>query len=202
LIGRLHGILRPFILRRLKSQVEKQLPGKTEHMVPCPLSPRQRVLYEEYMQRSDTKACLAGGNYVGIMNVVMQLRKVCNHPDLFEVRPIVSPFDVPAPVIRTGSLAAKMLDYDPFVHSATATASSLVQVLAFEHMSMWDASRVDTLKVTQTEMIRIAGLEGEPDKPPDDLPLLAKLRFGRTTSKSSQASMITAARTNQCGVAI
>eukprot|EP01044_Picomonas_judraskeda_P028653 COSAG03_NODE_9602_length_706_cov_1.457990_1_plen_201_part_10 len=159
LIGRLHGILRPFILRRLKSQVEQQLPGKTEHMVPCPLSPRQRVLYEEYMQRSDTKACLAGGNYIGIMNVVMQLRKVCNHPDLFEVRPIVSPFDVPAPVIRTGSLAAKVLDYDPFVTSATATASSLVQVLAFEHMSMWDASRADTLKVSQEDMVRIAGLE-------------------------------------------
>ena len=179
LIGRLHGILRPFILRRLKSQVEKQLPGKTEHMVPCPLSPRQRVLYEEYMQRSDTKQCLAGGNYIGIMNVVMQLRKVCNHPDLFEVRPIVSPFDVPAPRLSTGTLAATVLDYDPFVHTATATASSLVQVLAFEHMSMWDAGRGDALKVTQADMIKAAGLEGEPDEPPADLPLLAKLRFGR-----------------------
>ena len=33
-----------------------------------------------------------GANYMGMMNILMQLRKVCNHPDLFEPRPITSPF--------------------------------------------------------------------------------------------------------------
>eukprot|EP01047_Picozoa_sp_COSAG01_P023476 COSAG01_NODE_1421_length_10362_cov_10.007113_8_plen_1396_part_00 len=179
LVQRLHGILRPFILRRLKSQVEQQLPGKTEHMVPCPLSPRQRVLYEEYMQRSDTKACLAGGNYIGIMNVVMQLRKVCNHPDLFEVRPIVSPFDVPAPTVRAGALIPTIVDHDPFVHTAAATSSSLVQLLALEHISAYDAKRSRELELSCTSMLKVAGLDTEPAQPPEDLPLLAKLRFGR-----------------------
>ena len=35
LITRLHGIIRPFVLRRLKKDVEKQMPGKYEHIVKC-----------------------------------------------------------------------------------------------------------------------------------------------------------------------
>jgi SNF2 family DNA or RNA helicase len=41
LIGRLHGIIRPFVLRRLKKEVEKQMPGKYEHIVKTQLSRRQ-----------------------------------------------------------------------------------------------------------------------------------------------------------------
>ena len=49
LIRRLHKVLRPFLLRRLKCDVEKQLPKKYEHIVPCSLSKRQRLLYDEFM---------------------------------------------------------------------------------------------------------------------------------------------------------
>lgn len=50
-------------------------------------------LYEEFMARSSTRVALKkGGNYMGMMNVLMQLRKVCNHPDLFEPRSVVTPF--------------------------------------------------------------------------------------------------------------
>lgn len=49
LIRRLHKVLRPFLLRRLKCDVEKQLPKKYEHIVVCQLSKRQRYLYEEFM---------------------------------------------------------------------------------------------------------------------------------------------------------
>jgi E1A-binding protein p400 len=41
LINRLHGIIRPFVLRRLKVDVETQMPGKHEHIVKCQLSRRQ-----------------------------------------------------------------------------------------------------------------------------------------------------------------
>ena len=40
-IKRLHGIIRPFVLRRLKKDVETQMPGKFEHIVRCQLSRRQ-----------------------------------------------------------------------------------------------------------------------------------------------------------------
>lgn len=52
IVRRLHKVLRPFILRRMKSEVEKQLPQKYEHVVMCSLSKRQRFLYDEFMQRS------------------------------------------------------------------------------------------------------------------------------------------------------
>lgn len=95
LVDRLHNVLRPFILRRLKQDVEKQLPKKYEHVIRCRLSKRQRNLYEDFMASSDTQATLSSGNFLGLLNVLMQLRKVCNHPDLFEGRPIVSSFDMP-----------------------------------------------------------------------------------------------------------
>ena len=44
------------------------------------------------MHRSETRSSLSSGNMFAIINILMQLRKVCNHPDLFESRPIVSPF--------------------------------------------------------------------------------------------------------------
>ena len=45
------------------------------------------------MARSATRQALKkGGNFMGMMNVLMQLRKVCNHPDLFEPRSVITPF--------------------------------------------------------------------------------------------------------------
>jgi helicase SWR1 len=91
-VAKLHQLLRPFLLRRLKRDVEKDLPNKYEHLEFCSLSKRQRFLYDEFMTRSDTRKDLQSGNYHRIANILMQLRKVCNHPDLFEVRPIVTSF--------------------------------------------------------------------------------------------------------------
>ncbi|CAE6457974.1 unnamed protein product [Rhizoctonia solani] len=95
-IDKLHTVLRPYILRRLKCDVEQQLPAKHEHIVYCRLSKRQRYLYDEFMSRAQTKETLAGGNFLSIVNCLMQLRKVCNHPDLFEVRPILTSLAIPA----------------------------------------------------------------------------------------------------------
>ena len=76
LINRLHGIIRPFVLRRLKKDVETQLPGKFEHIVKCQLSRRQLFLYEEFMARSSTRQAMNKGSMMGMMSVLMQLRKV------------------------------------------------------------------------------------------------------------------------------
>nr|GAT49078.1 predicted protein [Mycena chlorophos] len=91
-VTKLHTVLRPYLLRRLKRDVEKELPKKYEHVVLCPLSKRQRFLYDEFMSRAQTRHALQSGVYLQIANILMQLRKVCNHPDLFEVRPIVTSF--------------------------------------------------------------------------------------------------------------
>ncbi|KAJ7108432.1 hypothetical protein C8R43DRAFT_962858 [Mycena crocata] len=93
-VTKLHLVLRPYLLRRLKRDVEKELPSKYEHLVLCPLSKRQRFLYDEFMSRAQTRDALQSGVYQKIANILMQLRKVCNHPDLFEVRPIVTSFSM------------------------------------------------------------------------------------------------------------
>lgn len=76
LVSRLHTVLRPFVLRRLKSEVATQMPKKFESVIMCRLSNRQRFLYEDFMSRSSTRQMLTGGNYMSMMNVLMQLRKV------------------------------------------------------------------------------------------------------------------------------
>lgn len=98
-VTKLHTVLRPYILRRLKVDVEKQMPAKYEHVVLCRLSKRQRFLYDGFMSRAQTKETLASGNYLSIINCLMQLRKVCNHPDLFETRPITTSFAMPKSAI-------------------------------------------------------------------------------------------------------
>ena len=95
IVAKLHRVLRPFLLRRLKADVEKQMPGKYEHVVYCKLSKRQRYLYDGFMSRAQTRETLASGNTFSIMNALMQLRKVCNHPDLFETRQITTSFAMP-----------------------------------------------------------------------------------------------------------
>ncbi|TVY53475.1 Helicase SWR1 [Lachnellula cervina] len=92
IISKLHQVLRPYLLRRLKADVEKQMPAKYEHVEFCRLSKRQRELYDSFLSREDTRGTLASGNYLSIINCLMQLRKVCNHPDLFLDRPIMTSF--------------------------------------------------------------------------------------------------------------
>jgi helicase SWR1 len=98
-VSRLHEVLRPYLLRRLKAEVEKQMPGKYEHVVYCKLSKRQRQLYDGFMGRASTKEILSSGNYMSIINCLMSLRKVCNHPDLFETRAIVTSMAMPRSVV-------------------------------------------------------------------------------------------------------
>lgn len=45
-------VLRPFLLRRIKVDVEKQMPKKYEHVVHCRLSKRQRFLYDDFMAQA------------------------------------------------------------------------------------------------------------------------------------------------------
>ncbi|KAJ7314111.1 hypothetical protein JRQ81_006047 [Phrynocephalus forsythii] len=114
LVKRLHKVLRPFLLRRVKVDVEKQMPKKYEHVIKCRLSKRQRYLYDDFMAQAATKETLATGHFMSVINILMQLRKVCNHPNLFDPRPIHSPFITEGICFRTASLVLHVLDDDPF----------------------------------------------------------------------------------------
>jgi ATP-dependent helicase STH1/SNF2 len=86
-IRRLHKVLRPFLLRRLKKDVEKDLPDKQERVIKCRFSALQTKLYKQLvthnkMAVSDGKGGKTGMR--GLSNMLMQLRKLCNHPFVFE----------------------------------------------------------------------------------------------------------------------
>ncbi|XP_073959810.1 LOW QUALITY PROTEIN: chromatin-remodeling ATPase INO80-like [Choristoneura fumiferana] len=103
-LSRLHMILKPFMLRRIKKDVENELSDKIEIMVHCPLTIRQKLLYIALKQKIKIEELLhftvgtESGHNVdknftsNLMNLVMQFRKVCNHPELFERRDVRSPF--------------------------------------------------------------------------------------------------------------
>ena len=146
IITRLHSVLRPFLLRRLKKDVEKQLPEKHEHVIKCRLSKRQRQLYEEYVAQTETKNVLASGNFMGIMNCLMQLRKVCNHPDLFEGRPIVSAFDMEPLSIQAPTLVAK----DQIELSSGRKNLDLLLLEQASQMSSWEKDAAELAEPRET----------------------------------------------------
>ncbi|XP_041642655.1 E1A-binding protein p400 isoform X2 [Cheilinus undulatus] len=86
LVIRLHRMIQPFILRRSKRDVEKQLPKKYEHILKCRLSSRQKSLYEDILTRPGAQEALKTGHFVSVLQVLMQLQRVCNHPELVAPR--------------------------------------------------------------------------------------------------------------------
>ncbi|XWS57208.1 hypothetical protein CRYUN_Cryun09bG0154400 [Craigia yunnanensis] len=143
-VDRLHNVLRPFILRRLKRDVEKQLPMKQEHVIYCRLSRRQRNLYEDFIASSETQATLASANFFGMIGVIMQLRKVCNHPDLFEGRPIVSSFDTGGINIQLSSSICSILSPGSFSTVDLKNLGILFTDLDFS-MTSWESDEVEAL---------------------------------------------------------
>ncbi|EPS60728.1 hypothetical protein M569_14074, partial [Genlisea aurea] len=82
-VQQLHKVLRPFLLRRLKSDVEKGLPPKKETILKVGMSQMQKHYYRALLQK-DLEVVNAGGERKRLLNIAMQLRKCCNHPYLFQ----------------------------------------------------------------------------------------------------------------------
>ncbi|KAF2151128.1 SNF2 family DNA-dependent ATPase domain-containing protein [Myriangium duriaei CBS 260.36] len=99
-LKRLHMILKPFMLRRVKKHVQKELGDKVEEDVFCDLTYRQRAYYTSlrnrisFMDLIEKAAVGDDQDTATLMNLVMQFRKVCNHPDLFERADITSPLSM------------------------------------------------------------------------------------------------------------
>ena len=90
IIRRLHKVLRPFLLRRLKKEVESQLPDKVEYVIKCDMSALQRHIYTHMQKKGILLTDGSENNRKGrggartLMNTIVQLRKICNHPFMFD----------------------------------------------------------------------------------------------------------------------
>jgi hypothetical protein len=85
---RLHARLRPFLLRRTKSQVAKELPSRSEEILLCEMSEAQARRYREELARAQQMVISASGFEVltrrrfAILQALTRLRQICCHPML------------------------------------------------------------------------------------------------------------------------
>ncbi|KAF9569693.1 hypothetical protein CPC08DRAFT_652613 [Agrocybe pediades] len=147
-LRRLHMILKPFMLRRVKRHVQNELSEKIEIDIYVDLSPRQRALYAGLLANVSVADLLEKAANIGdadsarsLMNLVMQFRKVCNHPELFERADVVAPFSF----CRYGK-SASMRDSD-FILLPYSTRSPIefsIPLLFYQDGGLFDIPSEDS----------------------------------------------------------
>ncbi|KAG8225258.1 hypothetical protein J437_LFUL006490 [Ladona fulva] len=117
-VKKLHDMLGPHMLRRLKADVLKNMPAKSEFIVRVELSPMQKKYYKYILTRNfEALNAKGGGQQVSLLNIMMDLKKCCNHPYLFPAAAQEAPtsvngtYEVSALVKASGKLVllSKML---------------------------------------------------------------------------------------------
>ncbi|KAG5648097.1 hypothetical protein DXG03_007132 [Asterophora parasitica] len=92
-LRRLHMILKPFMLRRVKRHVQNELSEKIEIDIYVSLSARQRALYNALLAHVSVADLLEKAANIGDADSARSLMNlVCNHPELFERADVVAPF--------------------------------------------------------------------------------------------------------------
>ncbi|XP_043222807.1 chromodomain-helicase-DNA-binding protein Mi-2 homolog isoform X1 [Amphibalanus amphitrite] len=119
-IKKLHEMLGPHMLRRLKADVLKNMPSKSEFIVRVELSAMQKKYYKYILTRNfeALNAKSGGGQQMSLLNIMMELKKCCNHPYLFSVASNEAPklpngmYETEAVTKSSGKLVllAKMLE--------------------------------------------------------------------------------------------
>lgn len=107
------------MLRRMKRDVEQEIAPKKEIELFCDMTYRQRVLYQRIKDKISTKDLfqLAENKQKmeNLMNLVMQFRKVCNHPDLFERQIGRNPYSFRE--LNVGVMAINIITNSPVVRT-------------------------------------------------------------------------------------
>ncbi|XP_057313137.1 SWI/SNF-related matrix-associated actin-dependent regulator of chromatin subfamily A member 5-like [Hydractinia symbiolongicarpus] len=130
LVQRLHAVLRPFLLRRLKSEVEKALLPKKEIRIFVGLSAMQRQWYTKLLMKDIDIVNGAGKtDRMRLLNILMQLRKCCNHPYLFDGAEPGPPYTTDQHLVDN---CGKLLVLDKLLFKLKETGS---RVLIFSQMT-------------------------------------------------------------------
>lgn len=134
----LRRLISPFLLRRSKSQVLKELPEKTEEVVQCEMTAAQRKAYRMILTSAEAEKARAnlsaGGkvDYANVLSVLTRLKQVCDHPRLADL---------------TSGKIRKLETVNPFESGKwdtlneiidEATGSSLKVVIFTQYLGMMD----------------------------------------------------------------
>ncbi|KAK0616279.1 SNF2 family N-terminal domain-containing protein [Immersiella caudata] len=131
-VQQLHRVLRPFLLRRVKADVEKSLLPKKEVNLYIGMADMQVKWYQKILEKDIDAVNGAGGkreSKTRLLNIVMQLRKCCNHPYLFEGAEPGPPYTTDEHLVYN---SGKMLVLDRLLKRLQAQGS---RVLIFSQMS-------------------------------------------------------------------
>lgn len=131
-VQQLHRVLRPFLLRRVKSDVEKSLLPKKELNLYVGMSEMQIKWYKKILEKDIDAVNGASGkreSKTRLLNIVMQLRKCCNHPYLFEGAEPGPPYTTDEHLVYN---AGKMVMLDKILDRMKKQGS---RVLIFSQMS-------------------------------------------------------------------
>ena len=121
----------------------------------CDLTPRQRVMYNtlktnislaDLMARASSLSA-DDGAVKRLMNLIMQFRKVCNHPELFERADVVAPFSFsefgrPGPLNREG-------DFVQLPYSTRNPIEYTIPTLFLQDGGLLDVPQEDSLMKTK-----------------------------------------------------
>ncbi|ORY35802.1 putative Chromodomain helicase [Naematelia encephala] len=80
----LHEKLGTLMLRRLKKDVVKEMPTKSERILRVEMSAMQTHYYKNILTKNFAVLSKGGTQQVSLMNVAMELKKASNHPYLFD----------------------------------------------------------------------------------------------------------------------
>ncbi|XP_072207518.1 E1A-binding protein p400 isoform X4 [Excalfactoria chinensis] len=162
LVIRLHRMIQPFILRRSKRDVEKQLTKKYEHVLKCRLSSRQKAMYEDVILQPGTQEALKSGHFISVLHVLMQLQRICNHPDLINPRLSSTSYVSETLEYRTASLVLSALERDIWKESDL----SLFDLIGVENkMTHYEAQMLPKQKVTRKLIEEIYSSPPPPARP-------------------------------------
>ncbi|ORY83763.1 SNF2 family N-terminal domain-domain-containing protein [Protomyces lactucae-debilis] len=160
-VQQLHKVLRPFLLRRVKADVEKSLLPKKEVNLYVGMSEMQHTWYKRLLEKDIDAVNGAGGKKEGktrLLNICMQLRKCCNHPYLFDGAEPGPPFVTDEKLIND---SGKMVLLDRLLQRMKAQGS---RVLIFSQMSRLLDIMEDYCFLRQYEYCRIDGQTSHEDR--------------------------------------
>lgn len=160
-VQQLHTVLNPFLLRRIKADVEKSLLPKIETNVYVGMTEMQIKWYKSLLEKDIDAVNGAVGKREGktrLLNIVMQLRKCCNHPYLFEGAEPGPPYTTDEHLVFN---SAKMIILDKLLKRLKEKGS---RVLIFSQMSRLLDILEDYCYFREFEYCRIDGSTAHEDR--------------------------------------
>eukprot|EP01105_Mastigella_eilhardi_P015037 TRINITY_DN341_c0_g1_i1.p1 TRINITY_DN341_c0_g1~~TRINITY_DN341_c0_g1_i1.p1 ORF type:complete len:1797 (+),score=533.93 TRINITY_DN341_c0_g1_i1:375-5393(+) len=152
-IQKLHSVLRPHMLRRMKADVMMSIPPKAEYIVHVELTARQKELYKAALTKN-YQVLQQGKNRVSLINLLSVLQKICNHPDLVHLPPDVPIKHKQEELDRLIAASGKLSLVDKMLRKLQATGH---RVLIFSQMVMMLDVLEEYVKLAGFSYLRIDG---------------------------------------------